>query len=78
MLFAFIFTILQRFSNITIGVSIKEKVDWINTRYHLDHIEKQDYPCVHLIVHLNIGGNTEVNMEGLNPGCNPGHMDLLY
>ncbi len=33
-----------------------------------DHKDKKDHLCFHLCVRLNIGGNTEVDMEGLNTG----------
>ncbi len=63
----------SRFTNRNIRVNIKEKVEEINTSYNSDHIDKQG----HLCIHLNMEGNTEVNMEGLNTGCDPVHVDPL-
>ncbi len=60
-----------RFSNANIRVNI-EKVEGTNTSYDPDHRDKQD----HLCVRLNIRGNTEVDVEGLNSGLEPGQMDL--
>ncbi len=50
-----------------------EKVEGTNTSYNPDHIDKQD----HLCFHLNIRGNTEANVEGLNTCCGPSRMDIL-
>lgn len=46
---------------------MEEKVEGITTSYDPDHIDKQD----HLCIHLNIRGNTEVNMEGLHTAAIP-------
>ncbi len=35
------------------------------TSYNPNHIDKQDHLCLHLGIHLN----TEVDMEGLDGGC---------
>lgn len=41
-------------------------------------LQSQPHRQDHLSIHLNIRGNTEVKVERLNAGCDPGHMDLLW
>ncbi len=58
-------------SNANIRVNIKEKVEGTNTIYDIDHMDKQDHICFHLSVHLIKGGNTKVDVEGLDTCCCP-------
>ena len=51
---------LGGFSNINVGVGIKEKAERMDTSCDSDHMDMWD----HLCVHLGIGGNTGVNVEG--------------
>ncbi len=68
----------SRFSNVNIGVNIGEKVEGTITSYDPDHKDKQDHLCFYLCICLNMGGNTKAaNVEGLNTGCSPGHVDIL-
>ncbi len=67
----------SRFSNVNIGVNFKENVEGTNTSSDPNPIDKQDHLCFHLCIHLNMGGNTEVDVEELDTSCVPGRMDLL-